>query len=81
MQARVGDWVVIESGVVDMSRREGQIKALRHRDGSPPYEVQWLADGQTTLYFPGPDARVLTHGEYQALTRRKGIASVAVGRD
>jgi Domain of unknown function (DUF1918) len=80
MQARVGDWIVIDSGGVDTPHREGQIVALRHHDGAPPYEVHWFADGKTTLYFPGRDARVLTHGEYQALHHQARTAASAGGR-
>src|SRR5829696_9674187 len=78
MLAQVGDWIVIESGLVDMPGREGQIVALRHPDGSPPYDVRWLADGQTTLFFPGPDARALSPAGYQARARRRGAN--ALGR-
>jgi hypothetical protein len=42
MHARVGDWIVVESGRLDGRRREGQVVELRHPDGSPPYYVHWL---------------------------------------
>lgn len=71
MRAQVGDWIVAESSSVGVPHREGQVVALRHPDGSPPFEVRWLADGQTTLYFPGPDARVLPQGEYSARGHRQ----------
>jgi hypothetical protein len=38
--------------------RVGVVTALRHPDGSPPYEVRWLDDGHEGLIFPGPEAHV-----------------------
>lgn len=70
MRAQVGDWVVAESSSVGTPHREGQVVGLRHPDGSPPFEVRWLADDTTTLYFPGPDARVLPQGEHSSHPRR-----------
>lgn len=70
MRAQVGDWIVAESGSVGAPHREGQIVGVRHADGTPPFEVRWLADGETTLYFPGPDARVRSQGEYSARTQQ-----------
>jgi hypothetical protein len=32
------------------------------QDGEPPYRVQW-ADGHESLWFPGPDSRVLSDDE------------------
>ena len=71
MHAEVGDWVVVESAKVDGVRREGRVVELRHPDGSPPYMVQWLDDGETTLTFPGPDARVLDRGAYEVFATRR----------
>jgi Domain of unknown function (DUF1918) len=70
MQAHVGDWVVIESSKVDSARRAGQVVELRHPDGTPPFLVHWQDTGQTTLTFPGPDARVVDSAGYEALTAR-----------
>lgn len=71
MNAQVGDWIVIESGHVGGARREGQVVELRHPDGSPPYLVRWLDTGETTMAFPGPDARVLDTGTYDELVARR----------
>jgi len=68
MRARIGDWIVIESSRLDGARRAGQVVELRHPDGTPPYLVHWLDTGETTLAFPGPDARVLDHEGYRELT-------------
>ena len=69
MRARVGDWIVIESSRVDGARRAGEVVELRHPDGSPPFLVRW-PDGQTTLTFPGPDARIVDAAGYQELAER-----------
>jgi hypothetical protein len=58
MKAKIGDWLVVESAHLDEPRRRGQIVALRHPDGTPPYLVRWDDTGEETLVFPGPDARV-----------------------
>lgn len=58
MKARQGDRIVILAAKVDEHLREGEIVAVDHPDGSPPYRVRWTDTGQTTLLFPGPDARI-----------------------
>jgi len=58
MHAHVGDLLLLESTHLGDSHRTAVITALRHGDGSPPYEVRWLDDGRTTLIFPGPQARI-----------------------
>lgn len=58
MIARTGDRLVLEGTRSGDAFRVGVIVALRHSDGTPPYEVRWLDDGCTGLVFPGPQARV-----------------------
>ena len=58
MNAHVGDLLLLEGTHLRDGRRTAVITALRHGDGSPPYEVRWLDDGRTTLIFPGPEARI-----------------------
>lgn len=58
MKAKIGDWLVVERAHLDEPQRRGQIVALRHPDGTPPYLVRWADTGEETLVFPGPDARV-----------------------
>jgi hypothetical protein len=43
--------------------------------------VQWLHSGETTLAFPGPDARVLDHSAHEEFVarRRKAEQSAAPG--
>ncbi|WP_188127411.1 DUF1918 domain-containing protein [Actinoplanes lobatus] len=56
--ARVGDRLVLKGSHACDCFRVGVITALRHADGTPPYEVHWLDDGHTSLVFPGPEAHV-----------------------
>lgn len=58
MQAQVGEWLVIEGKTLDDRRRQGQIVALVHTDGSPPYHVRWMEDNHESLVYPGPGARI-----------------------
>jgi hypothetical protein len=62
MNAQIGDRLILEGTHPDDPRRTGVIVEIRHRDGSPPYLVRWLADDHESLVFPGPDARV-GHGD------------------
>jgi hypothetical protein len=57
MRARVGDEIVVRGTVGGVIAREGEVVAVHHPDGSPPYDVRWDT-GRVTLYFPGPDAYV-----------------------
>ncbi|HET8642233.1 MAG TPA: DUF1918 domain-containing protein [Pseudonocardiaceae bacterium] len=70
MRAQVGDWILVESSKVDGARRAGKVVELRHPDGTPPYMVHWQDSDETTMAFPGPDARVLHAEEYEALQHR-----------
>ena len=58
MIAHIGDRLVLEGTPHGDSRRVGIITALAHADGGPPYQVNWLDDGRTTLIFPGAEARI-----------------------
>ena len=58
MIARVGDRLVVEGVHVGDARRIGLITAVRHPDGTPPYEVRWLDNDHEVLVFPGPEAHV-----------------------
>ena len=57
MIAQIGDRIVIRGTRVGDSARIGVVTALRHADGTPPYEVRWL-DGHVGLIFPGSQAQV-----------------------
>jgi hypothetical protein len=58
MIAKVGDRLVVEGVHVGDTRRVGVIIAVRHSDGTPPYEVRWVDSGHEALVFPGPEAHV-----------------------
>jgi hypothetical protein len=58
MIAHVGDRIVLKGTHVGDSTRVGIVTALRHPDGTPPYEVRWLDDGHVGLIFPGPEAHI-----------------------
>ncbi|GAB1692680.1 DUF1918 domain-containing protein [Krasilnikovia sp. M28-CT-15] len=58
MFARIGDRLVLKGVHVGDASRVGVITAIRHSDGTPPYEVRWLDDGRAGLVFPGPEAHV-----------------------
>jgi len=58
MRAQVGDRVVVQAAHLDQAVRDGEIVEVHGPDGEPPYLVRWSADGHTSLFFPGPDARV-----------------------
>jgi hypothetical protein len=57
MIAQVGDRLVLE-GTNLSGCPVGIITAVWQDDGAPPYLVRWLADGRTSLIFPGPQARI-----------------------
>lgn len=58
MKANIGDRIVVESVHLGGERRIGVVTGVDHTDGSPPYQVRWLSDGHSTLFFPGPESRV-----------------------
>jgi len=65
MKAKTGDWLVDPGG------RRGQVTAVEHEDGRPPYLVRWLDTEHEALVFPGPDTRVVT-AEDEAARLRAG---------
>lgn len=62
MRAAQGDRIVVPGPRVDTPDRDGEIVAVPHEDGSPPYEVRWSDTGHVGLYFPGPGVTV-HHGD------------------
>ena len=61
MKAEVGDRIVVASGTLHRPIRDGEILQVGEGGGGP-YLVRW-ADGNESLFFPGPDAHVehVTH--------------------
>lgn len=78
MKADVGDWLVIKGTTTERADQRGLITEVHGKDGSPPYVVQWLADGHEATVFPGSDAVVVTASEQQRADEkaRSRIASV-----
>ncbi|MFC4127770.1 DUF1918 domain-containing protein [Nocardia rhizosphaerae] len=66
MQAKPGDWLIIEGRTVGGAVRRGLIEEVHSADGSPPYMVHWTDDGHRALTFPGPDAYILSDAELRA---------------
>jgi hypothetical protein len=58
MIAHVGDRIIVKGAHLGDAVRVGVVMALRHPDGTPPYEVRWLDDGHVGLIFPGPETSV-----------------------
>jgi hypothetical protein len=58
MNAMVHDRLVVPGAHVDDHGRAGDIVEVRGPDGAPPYLVRWDGSEQTSLVFPGPDARL-----------------------
>ncbi|SEH04001.1 protein of unknown function [Nonomuraea solani] len=59
MKATVGDRLIVEGTYGGNPRRECFIVGVEHADGSPPYLVRWLDTERESLFFPGPDTRIL----------------------
>jgi hypothetical protein len=66
MHANAGDWLVIESAVIDRRSRRGLILEVSGTDGRPPYRVRWSDDNHEALVYPGPDAHVAPAGPTDA---------------
>ncbi len=58
VKAAIGDRIIVEATRPGTARRDGEIVALHHADGSPPYDVRWSDTGRVSEYLPGPDARI-----------------------
>jgi hypothetical protein len=59
MRARVGDRIAVEMTTLDVRRRGGVVLEVLGADDQPPYRVRW-DDGHESVYFPGPDAHVVS---------------------
>lgn len=58
MQAEQGDRIVIETTTLDTQRRSGEVIEVIGQGDRRHYRIRWL-DGHESVYFPGPDARVV----------------------
>lgn len=70
MNAKPGDWLVVAARTDRTSGRRGKILSVGSPSGEPPYLVEWLDTGRSTLIFPGPDAIVLDAAELAEADRR-----------
>ena len=61
MHANRGDQIVIETGTLDAPRRHGEVVEVIGQGEREHYRVRWQ-DGHESVYFPGPDARVVPAG-------------------
>ena len=78
MKAHVGDWLVIKGTTIGKPGQRGLITEVNSSDGSPPYVVEWLADGHLATVFPGPDALIVTAAEQQGSDQRALLRITAV---
>ena len=62
MHAKKGDWLVVESSVVDRHSRRGVVLKVEGPEGTPPFLVRWEDNGHEGLVFPGPDAHIAAAG-------------------
>jgi hypothetical protein len=61
MHAKPGDRIVIETTTLDAQRRSGDVVEVIGQGEREHYRVRWL-DGHESVFFPGPDARVVAAG-------------------
>ncbi len=59
MYAEVGDRLVKDGLQAGLGQQLGVIVEVRNSDGSPPYLVQWDADGTESLHYPEPGTFVM----------------------
>lgn len=77
MRAVIGDWLVVKSPNEGHAARRAEILAVG-KEGAPPYTVRWLDTGRTALYFPGPDAEVLSADRQAELDRERAKRAARV---
>ncbi len=59
MRARRGDEIVVGTTTLDAPRRRGEVIEVIGQGEREHYRVRWQ-DGHESVYFPGPDARVVS---------------------
>jgi len=80
MQAKTGDWLLVEQSSVDRPARKGRIVGIRRADGEPPYVVHWLDTDHEALVYPGPDAHVVTAVELAESDARAADRAISLQR-
>jgi hypothetical protein len=58
MKATRGDQIIVGTTALDKPARRGQVIEVFGHGTGEHYLVRWQ-DGHESIYFPGPDARVL----------------------
>jgi len=58
MHAQQGDEIVIDTTTFDARRRRGEVIEVIGQREREHYRVRWQ-DGHESVYFPGPDARLV----------------------
>jgi Domain of unknown function (DUF1918) len=58
MTANVGDQILVGTTTVERPMRRGQVLEVYGQGPDEHYLVRWQ-DGHESLFYPGPDARVL----------------------
>src|SRR3954468_5913848 len=59
MHAKQGDRIAIDTTTLDALRRHGEVIEVMGQGEREHYRVRWQ-DGHESVYFPGPDARVVS---------------------
>ena len=59
MHARQGDQIVIDTTTLDALRRHGYVIEVIGQGERKHYRIRWQT-GHESVYFPGPDARVVS---------------------
>jgi hypothetical protein len=59
MRAQRGDEIVVGTTTLDAPRRRGEVIEVIGQGEREHYRVRWQ-DGHESVYFPGPDARVVS---------------------
>ena len=59
MHASTGDQIAIETTTLDAQRRQGEVLEVIGEGDQRHYRVRWQ-DGHESVYFPGPDAHVVS---------------------
>jgi hypothetical protein len=77
MKAAVGDWVLVRSHATDRPARRAEILGTGS-DGRPPYTVRWTDTGHEVIFFPGPDAEIVSAERLVELDRLQTKRIVAV---
>lgn len=77
MHAEVGDWLVVKSNTEDHHARRGVILGVGE-GGAPPYRIKWTDHDREVVFFPGPDAEVLSAAQVAELDRaqRERLADI-----